>query len=219
MVVIKSIKVSDLKKSPYNPRTISFAEKEGLKYSINKFGLVQPIIYNKQTGNVVGGNQRLDILKEQGVEETEVVEVDLNLNQEKELNIALNSTTIQGRFSDDIFNMVNEIKAFDVEAFDKLRLFDLLKLNIDSEENLEDFDDNQELINKMDLHPYESYDYITVFYKNSLDFLFALNKLGITKVDAMPDSFADSSKAKIGLGRVIDGEKFNREILEKLKSQ
>ena len=211
-MIVKSVKIKDLKKSPYNPRTISFAEREGLKYSIDKFGLVQPIIVNKKTGNVVGGNQRLDILTEQGIDETTVIEVDLSLDDEKELNIALNTTTIQGKFNKDIIDLINEIKEKNVESFDNLRLFELKDLDFSSKDVADEFETNQELIKRMELQPYESYDYIIIFYKNSMDYLYALNKLNITKVNAMPSGTKGN---KIGVGRVLDGEKFN-EILGKL---
>ena len=64
-----------------------------LKHSIDTFGLVQPIIYNKRTGNIVGGHQRLDVLKENGETDIDCVEVDLNDNDEKALNVALNKVS------------------------------------------------------------------------------------------------------------------------------
>jgi DNA modification methylase len=52
--------------------------------------LVEPLVWNKQTGNLVGGHQRLKVLKEQGAKEVEVSVVDLSGTKEKALNIALN---------------------------------------------------------------------------------------------------------------------------------
>lgn len=95
MEIIKK-QVSELKDAPYNPRinvkdNPEFYKK--LKHSIDKWGIVEPIIWNKRTGNVVGGNQRLAILQDNNVQETEVVVVDLPDNDEKALNIALNKIT------------------------------------------------------------------------------------------------------------------------------
>lgn len=82
--------IEKLKFAPYNPRKISKQEYNKLKKSIESFGLVDPLIWNKTTGHVVGGNQRLKVLKELGFEEVEVVELELDLETEKALNLALN---------------------------------------------------------------------------------------------------------------------------------
>lgn len=87
---VRKMPVSELKFAPYNPRKISKKELEKLKKSIETFGYVEPIVWNKRTGHVVGGNQRLKALLELGVPEVEVVEVDLDLEHEKALNVALN---------------------------------------------------------------------------------------------------------------------------------
>ncbi|MBA7584263.1 hypothetical protein ES708_26216 [subsurface metagenome] len=52
--------------------------------------MVEPLIWNKRTGNLVGGHQRLKILKELGIEDVEVSVVDLSEVKEKALNLALN---------------------------------------------------------------------------------------------------------------------------------
>jgi DNA modification methylase len=64
-----------------------------LKESLEKFGLVEPIIFNKQTGYIVGGHFRVRELKKLGITEIECVIVDLNEEDEKELNIRLNANT------------------------------------------------------------------------------------------------------------------------------
>lgn len=50
---------SELKGAPYNPRIMDKGAEKRLKAALRKHGLVQPIIWNKRTGNVVGGHQRL----------------------------------------------------------------------------------------------------------------------------------------------------------------
>lgn len=49
-----------------NPRGMDEHDFEELKKSIQKYGLVEPIIFNKRSGHVVGGHQRLSALKELG---------------------------------------------------------------------------------------------------------------------------------------------------------
>jgi len=90
---IKKVSVSELQTASYNPRKDlqpGDPEYQKLKESINKFGCVEPIVWNERTGNVVGGHQRLKVLIDQGAEEVEVSAVNLELVEEKALNVALN---------------------------------------------------------------------------------------------------------------------------------
>jgi ParB-like chromosome segregation protein Spo0J len=92
-MVIEKKKVEDLKAADYNPRKDlkpGDAEYEKLKRSIEEFGYVEPIIWNKRTGLVVGGHQRLKVMKDLGHTEVDCVVVDLDEQKEKALNIALN---------------------------------------------------------------------------------------------------------------------------------
>jgi hypothetical protein len=88
---IQKLKIKDLKPAPYNPRKSSITQDENLKKSLEKFGLVEPIIVNKQTGNIVGGHFRVRELKKMGIKEVDCAMVDLSLEDEKELNIRLNA--------------------------------------------------------------------------------------------------------------------------------
>ena len=87
------IKISELKAAPYNPRKSTITQDENLKRSLEKFGLVDPIIFNKQTGYIVGGHFRVRELKKLGYKEVDCVVVDLSPEDEKELNIRLNANT------------------------------------------------------------------------------------------------------------------------------
>ncbi len=93
--------ISDLKPAEYNPRKRlqpGDEEYERLKRSIEKFGYVDPIIINYD-GTVIGGHQRLNVLIDLGYSETDVVVVELNKNDEKALNVALNK--ISGEWDDE----------------------------------------------------------------------------------------------------------------------
>jgi DNA modification methylase len=87
---IKNVLVKDIKYAPYNPRKISDDVLSKLKRSIEEFGYIEPIVVNKRTMHVVGGNQRLKVLRQLGIEEVQAVIVDLDDTHEKALNIALN---------------------------------------------------------------------------------------------------------------------------------
>lgn len=92
MKIIKK-KIDDLLPAVYNPRkdlTPEDKEYQKIKRSIEEFGYVEPIIYNVATNTIVGGHQRLKVLKELGYTEIEVVEIEETEEREKALNIALN---------------------------------------------------------------------------------------------------------------------------------
>jgi len=77
-------------RAKWNPRIMPQHEAAALKTSIERFGLVQPLIWNRRTKQLVGGHQRLDALIAMGETKTRVVVVDLDPLDEKALNLALN---------------------------------------------------------------------------------------------------------------------------------
>lgn len=129
---IRKIHISKLKAAEYNPRVELKAgdkEYEKLKRSIQEFGYVEPIIWNSRTGNVVGGHQRLTVLKDLGETEIDSVVVDLDDQREKALNIALNK--IQGTWDNDKLAVLLsdlEAESFDVTmtGFDAAEVDELL---------------------------------------------------------------------------------------------
>ena len=96
----------------YNPRKDlqpSDPEYKALLRSMEEFGYVEPIIFNRQTGNIVGGHQRYKVLRDMGKEEAECVVVDLDEVNEKILNVALNK--LSGRWDyDRLSDLLTEIK-------------------------------------------------------------------------------------------------------------
>ena len=144
---IQKIPASRLNAAAYNPRKDlkpGDREYEKLKRSISEFGYVEPVIWNRQTGNVVGGHQRLKVLVEQGYKTVEVVEVELNEQEERILNVSLNK--ISGRWDNEkLTAILDELKEQDEMAltgFEDWEL-DALKVTYDHIEDLlnEDFSD------------------------------------------------------------------------------
>ena len=100
MEIIKK-KISEMNLAEYNPRVTlqpGDEEYETIKRSIEKYGLVQPIVWNRRTNTVVGGHQRLRVLSDMGIQEADVSVVDLDSIAEKQLNIALNK--VEGKWDD-----------------------------------------------------------------------------------------------------------------------
>lgn len=104
-----------------NPRTISEDNMRRLKFSIEKNGLVGHLVWNKATGHIVGGHQRLaalDSLMHTKKYELDVLMVDIPLKDEVRLNVALNNQDSQGEFDFDMLaNLAEEFKLSPSEDF------------------------------------------------------------------------------------------------------
>lgn len=90
---------SQIKNAPYNPRTIDRYARQKLEKFIKRAGLLGPPTWNRTTGNICGGHQRISILD--ALEGTQdymltVAAIDVPLVREKEYNIALNNPSLQG---------------------------------------------------------------------------------------------------------------------------
>lgn len=133
---IKRMKLILLKMAEYNPRKISDDAFGGLGASLNKFGLMVPIVWNKRTGNIVGGHQRYKHLIERGETETDVVVVDLDGNEEVALNITLNNPNIRGQFTSDVTRLLKICEAQVGSIFNDIKLNELFK-RMDFEEEKE----------------------------------------------------------------------------------
>lgn len=121
-------KLSDLKPAEYNPRTITDTALENLGNSIERFGFLVPIVWNKRSGNVVGGHQRLKCLIDAGEDEADVVVVDLSDDDEVALNITLNNPETRGRFTQKVLSALGSTKEVLGESFNDVGLQSLLDL-------------------------------------------------------------------------------------------
>jgi hypothetical protein len=119
------MKLDELTPAAYNPRKISVEAFQGLGKSIERFGLLMPIVWNKRTGNIVGGHQRFRYLKEKGETEVDVIVVDLDDQAEMTLNITLNNRAIRGDFTCDVVAMLETSEAQLGSSFNDVRLSDL----------------------------------------------------------------------------------------------
>ena len=80
-MLIERKHTADLIPADYNPRKDlkpGDPEYDKLKRSMEQFGYVEPVIWNKTTGRMVGGHQRLKVLMDMGVTEVECVVVELD---------------------------------------------------------------------------------------------------------------------------------------------
>ena len=133
---IQTVKLKDIKKHPSNPRTISHEQVAHLTFSMDKFGLIDKPILNTDMV-LIGGHQRIAILKKQGVKEVECQMPDRLLSEDevKELMIRLNLN--HGSFNYEI--LANEFEVPDLLDFgfsiEDLHLGDPEEIASESEES------------------------------------------------------------------------------------
>jgi len=133
---VQRIPVSQLNPAEYNPRVDlkpGDPVYEKLRHSVESFGYVEPIVWNRRTGNIVGGHQRFKVLRDLLYDEIDCVVVDMDEGRERALNIALNK--IQGEWEPkklmDVFESLDKYGIDrDLTGFDReetLKLFQRLQ--------------------------------------------------------------------------------------------
>ena len=148
---IEKIKIEKLNPAEYNPRKDlkpGDPEYEKLKNSILTFGYVEPVLWNKRTGNIIGGHQRYKVLVELGEKEIDCVVVDMDSENEKALNIALNK--VSGDWDKDkLMLLIEDLQGVDFDVsltgFDPAELDDLFKDSLKDNIKEDDFDVEEEL--------------------------------------------------------------------------
>ena len=136
-----------LNNADYNPRKINEEERKRLRRGITKFGLVEFPVWNKRTGNIVGGHQRvsvLDAIEKSDDSDLIVAVVDLSDRDERALNVQLNSASMQGEFDLDKLSelvLANEFTSDELglSAVD-MEILDLPEIDMTA------FDDTEEVI-------------------------------------------------------------------------
>ena len=117
----ETINRSDIKNAPYNPRIMDEEAKKRLRKNIAKHGLVSALTWNKRTGNLVGGHQRLeqlDSLERTKDYELTVCVVDVDEREEATLNVQLNNPSMQGEW--DMDKLADLTDDFDLDLQDDL---------------------------------------------------------------------------------------------------
>ncbi len=154
------ISLDKLDAAVYNARTITNEAISGLAASLERLGLVAFPVVNKRKGKftIIGGHQRVEVLRRQGIVEVLCVVVEFDDALERQANLALNNRAIQGEFIPEMTRaMIEELnKALGVDAqlvLSDLRLDALAKQvtramrptdgvdNVEAEGNVDDDDE------------------------------------------------------------------------------
>ena len=147
---IKELSLKELKPAAYNPRKKlkkGDKEYEKIKQSLLKFGYVDPIIVNEDL-TVIGGHQRLTVLKDLDYETAKCVIVNLPKEDEKALNIALNKITGQwdeALLTDLLLDLQESDFSLDLTGFEPPEIDDILSNVHDKELSEDEFDVEEEL--------------------------------------------------------------------------
>ena len=106
---------SEVRENPLNPRTLSASAQKKLRASVKEIGVMDMPVFNRQTGHLVGGHQRLhtiDYLEKYRVDDegihndyqVEVAVVDLTPEQEAKALVRLNNQNLQGSWDAGLLN-------------------------------------------------------------------------------------------------------------------
>ena len=201
---------NEIKNAPYNPRVIDKHARKKLKDKIKKIGLVGTLTWNKRSGNLVGGHQRLSILDElEGTQDytLTVSAVDMDDKTEKEMNVFLNNTVTQGNFDLDLLGELINDKSLDIAAFG----FDNLDLQMmfDDNDTLGSFFDEKKDNAAVDIEKIEKMKKGRKDYRDSVkdkdDAVFCLHI--VFQSQKQLDSFLDKTLTPRN-ERYLDGQRF-----------
>ncbi len=144
-VEFQKLKVEALVPAAYNPRKDlkpGDKEYEKIKSSMSEFGYVDPIIVN-QDMTIVGGHQRLKVLRDLGFTEVDCVVIDIDKTKEKALNVALNKIT--GEWNQELLGeLIKDLQELDYDVaftgFEPAEIDELFNNLHDKDIKEDDFD-------------------------------------------------------------------------------
>ncbi len=202
--VFEKVKLAHMNPAPYNPRkdlTPQDKEWQDIEASLSDYGMVEPIIWNKRTGNIVGGHQRYKILSSKGIDETMVSVVDLTEDEEIDLNIRLNNVHGQNdkRKLKEILLMMDEERRR-LSGVDVDRLLATAKAKMADRPQIPFTEELK-----------ENHNYVVLYFDNDVDWINAKSFFDIKPVHAL---HSHDGFVKIGLGRVVNGAKAMKRILD-----
>ena len=126
------IKRSQIQNAPYNPRKISKKERDNLYRLLDAHKLVEDLIWNARTGNLVSGHQRLTWVDLKAREKNlkdfslKINQIDVDEKEEKEINIGMNNEAAMGEFDVDKLGDLFEGIDYNLAGFDDKAIGDIL---------------------------------------------------------------------------------------------
>ena len=116
MLNVISVDINSLIPDPSNARKHDQKNLDSIKGSLAKFGQVEPLVVNKATKIVIGGNGRLAAMKSLGLKTAQVVEIDINNVDAAALSLALNRTGELASWDDGVLSKT--LESLKLDGFD-----------------------------------------------------------------------------------------------------
>lgn len=113
---VKKCLLSSLKFDDKNARKHDKKNLKSIKDSLDKFGQVEPLVVQKSTMKVIGGNGRLEAMKDLGWKDCDIALIDIDNDKAKALGLALNRSAELAEWDDD--NLKELLSELDAEGWD-----------------------------------------------------------------------------------------------------
>lgn len=127
----KLIEREKIKNAPYNPRFMTDQARDKLRENLMTRGLMGGLVWNKRTGNLVSGHQRIkaiDMCEKTGDYMITVTVVDLTLKEEKAQNIFMNNSLAQGEPEEE--KLLEILKELDGDAMTGFSESDIIRASL-----------------------------------------------------------------------------------------
>ena len=189
------MRLSEIKPYKKNAKKHEETQIKNVMQSMKEFGVVKPIVVDKNN-TIIIGHCRYEAMKRLGYDQLQddwVKVVDLSEEEADKLRL-LDNKLNESEWSLDL--LLDSIQNIDFSDY-------MLDWDIkDFEEKEKEKEKREKVFEEMQLKSFEHYDYIVFVFDNQIDWLNMVNEFGLKKVNA-----GYGTVKKIGLGRVIKGEK------------
>lgn len=116
----KKVKLSAIHEDESNARLHPDENLSDIRASLIEFGQVEPLVVQKSTGKIIGGNGRYQVMKSLEWKECDVVYVDVDNTKSTALGIALNRAGERAEWDDDV--LAGLLSDIDGEVGEELQL-------------------------------------------------------------------------------------------------
>lgn len=199
-----TVAVADLELDPHNLRAHGPESIKACMDSLTAFGQVEPLVVQKSSMRVIGGNGRLLAMRQLGWKTCYINPLDIDDNRAKALSIVLNRTGEKSHWDAAALSQIDEIIA-GMDDAEIANLLDELAGELSREAEAAAAQGEGEAANaggpdEMDLRPHEHYDYVIVLARSTHQWHNLIDKLGLKPRTS-------SQKTKVGCGRAIAADK------------
>src|SRR5688500_18694959 len=113
-LAIRRVPLDSLHLDPSNARVHGEENMAAIEGSLRRFGQAEPIVVQKSTGRIIGGNGRLVAMRKLGWKECDVVDLDIDDLTATALGIALNRSASLGEWNDEtLAKLLDELRTED----------------------------------------------------------------------------------------------------------